>query len=127
MKLTGRINGLASLNARLSAMTDDALFTPDLQDAAKDIRERALARLADGVPPDSRSGALAQSLTVQPAADGSYIVGTPLDYGWHLEFGSLDRAAAPWLAPAAEAARPGLIARIAGRVGATMRRVVPIK
>jgi hypothetical protein len=70
---------------------------------------------------------LARSLTVQPAQDGSYTVSTPLDYGWHLEFGSLSRPAHPWLEPAAEDARQGFIARMASRIGATLRRAVPTK
>jgi hypothetical protein len=126
VKLTSRVDGLAALNARLSAIADDAAFAPDLRDTAEDIRARALAGLADGVPPDSRSGALAQSLTAERAEDGSYTVGTPLDYGWHLEFGSLTRPPRPWLAPAAEDARPGFIARVASHIGAKVRRAVPI-
>jgi hypothetical protein len=123
VKLTGRIDGLAELNARLSAIADDASLAPDLQATAGEIKDRAAARLADGVPPDSRSGALARSLTVQPAEDGGYTISTPLDYGWHLEFGSLTRPPSPWLAPAAEAARPGFIARMAGRLNAALRSI----
>jgi hypothetical protein len=125
VKLTSRVDGLAALNARLSAIADDASFAPDLQETAEDIRARALAGLADGVPPDSRSGALARSLAAERAEDGSYRVATALTYGWYLEFGSRTRPPRPWLSPAAEDARPGFIARVASHIGAKVRRAVP--
>jgi hypothetical protein len=117
VKLTGRLDGLAQLNARLAAVADEAAFAPDLAAAAEDIRAAA----ATGVGEDS---ALARSLAVTAEA-GGYAVGTPLGFGWHREFGSLKRAARPWLAPAAEAARRGFVARIAARLEAMLRRAAP--
>ena len=120
MKLNARVEGLSALNARFSAVADEASFAPDLQDAAEDIRQRAAANLSDGALPESRTGALADSLTVSADEAGGYTVSTPLDHGWHLEFGSLARPAAPWLEPATEEAQPGLIARIAARLKAAL-------
>ena len=114
MKLTSRVDGLDRLTARLSALADERAVADDLRDTAEEIRDRAAAALGDG----GSSGALATSLTVSPDGDGGYVVGTPLDHGWHREFGSRARPAAPWLAPAAEEARPGLVARLARRLDA---------
>jgi hypothetical protein len=119
VKFNARVDGLQQLSARLAAVADDASLAPDLQGTAEDIRERAAAHLAAS----GSSGALAQSLTVSPDNAGGYTVSTPLDYGWHLEFGSRTRAAKPWLAPATEAARLGLLARIGARLNAALRRL----
>lgn len=118
MKLTGRVDGLAQLTARLSAIADETAFAPELQATAEDIRGEAAANLGEG-------SALAQSLAVTPDSRGGYIVSTPLDDGWHREFGGLTRAPKPWLAPAAETARPRLIERLAGRLNAILRRAAP--
>jgi hypothetical protein len=56
---------------------------------------------------------LAGSLKIVPAPDGTSVtVGTTLPQGWHQEFGSLTQPATPWLEPALEAARPGILARL---------------
>lgn len=117
MKLTGRLSGLAQLNARLAAVADEAAFASDLKATAEDIRAAAAEHVGE-------ASALAQSLAVT-SVEGGYAVGTPLDYGWHREFGSLKRSAQPWLVPAAEAARLGLAARIAMRLNAMLRRAAP--
>jgi hypothetical protein len=118
-----RLDGLGALGARLSGIADAALAS-ELEAAAEEIRERAAANLnASGG--GGSTGALVASLRVSAVADGGYVVGTPLDHGWHREFGSRTRPAAPWLAPAAEDARPGLAARIARRIDATLRRAAP--
>ncbi len=112
MKLHGRVVGLDQLSSRLSAIADEAAFAADLRETAEEIRERAAANLAGG----GASDALARSVTVSANGQGGYVVGTPLDYGWHREFGSRRRAARPWLTPAAEEAGPGLVARLVARI-----------
>ncbi len=117
MKFTTRLDGLDAFGAALSRIADPAVIGDEVQAAAENVRETARASLQDARPPDSRSGALAQSLTVDPAGDGmSWTVSTPLDYGWYLEFGSLGRPATPWLEPALDEARPGIISRIGERI-----------
>jgi len=112
MKMTGRLDGLDALRGALGRIAGDAELEAQVNAAAEEIREAARAGLADGQTPDSRSGALARSLTVEPAGDGkSAVIGTDLDYGWHLEFGSLARSATPWLEPALDEARPGVLSR----------------
>jgi hypothetical protein len=120
VKLRCRIEGLAVLQGRFSAIAAEDAFAPDLHEAAEDIRARAAAGLTDGAAPESRSGALAQSLVVERGDRGGYAVSTPLDHGWHLEFGSAARPASPWLAPALEAGKPGLLARIRERLSHTV-------
>jgi hypothetical protein len=117
VKLTTRVDGLGELEARLSRLADRRAIATDLREAAEEIRERAAANLASG----GSSGELAVSLTVTPDGDSGFVVATPLDHGWHREFGSRRRAAEPWLGPAAEAALPGLPARLAAR----LRRAAP--
>ncbi|WP_088348504.1 MULTISPECIES: hypothetical protein [Rhodomicrobium] len=110
MKLDARIEGLGAFGDALERIADPSGLAEVLETAAESICGAARVKLADGQPPDSRSGALAASLTVEAASDGAgYKVGTPLDYGWHLEFGSLGRAATPWLEPSLDDARPGIV------------------
>jgi hypothetical protein len=112
LKLTARVDGLGDLGARLSRLADQRALATELRKTAEEVRERAAANLAES----GSSGRLAESLTVTPDGDGGFVVGTALDHGWHREFGSHLRGAKPWLAPAVEAARPGLIARVAARL-----------
>ncbi|MFQ5467970.1 MAG: HK97-gp10 family putative phage morphogenesis protein [Kiloniellaceae bacterium] len=68
---------------------------------------------APGAPPRRQSGRLAASLFVRLARGGlSGTVGTELDYGRHLEFGTRRMAARPWLEPAFARQRPLVGARI---------------
>lgn len=74
----------------------------DLRDAA---REMIRAR--------ERSGRLRESVFARPSADGlSAEVGTDLDYGTYLEFGTQRMAPRPWLHPAFESAKAGIKGRI---------------
>ena len=57
-----------------------------------------------GDAPNTDTGALVRSIQVQPVAPSETIfVGTSLEYGKHLEFGTRGMEARPWLMPAAEA------------------------
>lgn len=64
---------------------------------------------APGEAPASDTGRLAGSVDVRftPTLGGllSGVVFTPLEYGAHLEFGTQDTAARPWLFPALESQR----------------------
>jgi hypothetical protein len=121
MRLRARIDGLDRFAAALGEAADDAALSAELRATAEDIRERAAANLADGAAPESRSGALAQSLQVWPDPKGGAIrVGTAMDHGWHLEHGSRLRPPSPWLAPAAEEARPAFLARMRSALNAAL-------
>ena len=68
---------------------------------------------APGASPATDLGTLAASL--QPQLDksryqGSY--GTNVEYGPHLEYGTVKMAARPFLTPAAEKARPGIMSKV---------------
>ena len=77
-------------------------------------RSAAAGPSAPGEPPRRRSGRLADSVFAQRDADGlGAVVGTRLDYGMHLEFGTRTMAARPWLLPAFQAAQSSLRARFA--------------
>lgn len=113
MKISSRVDGVDGLRGALSRIAEPFELTEHLEAAAEDVLAAAQANLTDGQPPESRSGALAESLTVDAASDGTgFIVGTPLDHGWHLEFGSSSRSASPWLKPAFDASRSGVLARV---------------
>jgi hypothetical protein len=123
MKMTGRLHGLEGLRRTLLRIADEASLRDAIRDSAEDVREAARANLRDGQPPDGRSGALAGSLSVEMTDSGqSAYIGTGLDYGWHLEFGSLTRPPTPWLEPALDAARPGILARLRYRLAASGKR-----
>jgi hypothetical protein len=122
--MRGGVAGLGALNTALAEIGRAEALDEALAETAEDIRRRAAANLADGAPPDSRTGALEESLAVSRDAGGGYVVGTPLDHGWHLEFGGSVKAATPWLTPATEDARPGLAARAAESLNAAVAQAV---
>jgi hypothetical protein len=93
--------------------------TEDVAATVEEVRKAAAANLSEDARSGRQTGALAQSLEINSGGDGGYTVGTPLDHGWHLEFGSRTRPAAPWLAPAFDDARPGLLTRIRNRLNDT--------
>lgn len=98
----------------------------ELREAARDSLARAGAGRGapPGQPPRRRSGRLAASVTVQTAADGlAATVGSDLDYGTHLEFGTRRMAARPWLHPTFLALRARLSDRFARAAAAASRSV----
>jgi hypothetical protein len=123
MRLTGRLDGLEQLRRALTRIAEPSELEASLKAGAEDIRTAARAGLGDGRPPDSRTGALAASLTVEMAERGmSARIGTGLEHGWHLEFGTLTRPATPWLEPALDEARPGILARLKRWLAGSGRR-----
>jgi hypothetical protein len=123
VRLTGRLDGLQQMHRALRRIAEPSELEASLKAGAEDIRAAARAGLGDGLPPDSRTGALAASLSVEMAEGGtSARIGTGLDYGWHLEFGTLTRPATPWLEPALDEARPGILARLKRWLAGSGRR-----
>jgi hypothetical protein len=117
------LDGLDHLRRALTRIAETSELTAHLRAGAEDIRTAARASLGDGLPPDSRTGALAASLSLDLAQNGmTATVGTDLDYGWHLEFGSRGGAATPWLEPAFAEARPGILARLKHWLAGSGRR-----
>ena len=90
-----RIDGLNRLSETLAYIFDEAALNETLLASGNSIIEAAQANLEDSVPPNTRSGALAASLFAEIEPDGAVRIGTPLDYGWHLEMGTQTRAAYP--------------------------------
>jgi hypothetical protein len=87
----------------------------DLRQTARDLLDepRAGAPSRPGEPPRRDSGRLRDGLFVRTSHDGlSAQVGTDLDYGFHLEFGTQAMSARPWLHPAIELAKPRIKRRI---------------
>lgn len=52
-----------------------------------------------GSAPNTDTGGLVRSINTEPANDGVF-VGTSLEYGKHLEFGTKNMGERPWLIPA---------------------------
>ena len=95
----------------------------DLSESARDLisEPRGAGPSEPGAPPRRDTGRLRDSLFLRTGADGlSAEVGTALDYGAHLEFGTQDMPARPWLHPAFEAAK----GRIKARARAAVRRAL---
>lgn len=79
---------------------------------------------APGDAPMTDTGALAALTTWRMADDGlSGVVESLADYGRHLEFGTGSMLARPWLFPAFEKNRPGIIQRIAMAIKRTLGRL----
>ena len=123
MKMRGSVEGLASLRGGLARIADRVVLIDALVAAGETVRAAVLVNLQDGPPPENRRGELAASVAVVPAADGlSVTVSTTAAQGWHREFGTLARPATPWLEPALEAARPGILAALRQRLAASAKR-----
>lgn len=123
MKIRNRISGLGSFGAALSRIAEPHSLSEILMGEADGIRKSARTQLAEGGGPDSGRSALTEQLTVHPSNDGlRFTIGTSLDYGWHLEFGSLHGAPTPWLVPALEDRRPAILGRIRNWLAASGRR-----
>jgi phage gpG-like protein len=63
---------------------------------------------APGQYPASDRGLLASSVVAVPQGPMTYVVGTNVEYGPMLEFGTSRMAARPWLLPSFERARVGI-------------------
>ncbi len=124
MSLRATVSGAGRLAARLDRLADQVQWAVQaaIEEGAQDLRREARDLLdvagrgepsAPGEPPRRQTGTLRDSLTVELAPDRpSARVGTGLDSGAHLEFGTQAIAPRPWLAPAAENAAPRIRARI---------------
>lgn len=117
-----RVDGLDRLSETLARMFDEATLNEALLASGESVIKAAQANLEDGAPPDTQSGALAASLFAETGPDGAVRVGTPLDYGWHLEMGTQTRAAYPWLMPALDGQRSALIQQIGEWLSASVKR-----
>ncbi len=87
----------------------------DLRETARELVGKPGAGGASrpGEPPRLDSGRLRDSIFARVSADGlSAEVGTDLDYGAQLEFGTQRMAARPWLHPAFEASKDRIKARL---------------
>ncbi len=101
MNLTIDVAGLEDFEDRLTALAELPGVDAELLRVAEDIRAQAIANLDDGTPPDSRTGTLAASLKVETDRAGQTVsIGTRLDYGAHLEFGTRNIPERPWFGPA---------------------------
>lgn len=82
------------------------------------------AASAPGSPPAIDTGKLVGSVTHKISADGlDAAIGTNTAYGAHLEFGTKKMAARPWLFPAFERNRKGIVKRIAKAVDVANKEV----
>lgn len=61
-----------------------------------------------GDPPNVDTGDLIQSVQVDPVDEITFLVGSNLEYAPHLEFGTREMAARPWLLPAVRAAQKSI-------------------
>lgn len=128
------VSGGGRLAARLDRLADQVELAVQsaVADGADDLRREARALLnvpgvgapsSPGEPPRRQSGQLRDSLRTEIAPGRlSAAVGTDLDYGAHLEFGTQDTAPRPWLQPAVQNALPRIKARIKDALREALRR-----
>jgi HK97 gp10 family phage protein len=80
-------------------------------------------RSAAGEPPKTDTGRLAGSIFAQFSPGGLRVdVGTDVVYGPHLEFGTKNMGARPWLLPAFERSKADIKARVRKAVKAAGRK-----
>ena len=115
VSVTSRRRGLRGLSRALEKTepVDDALRA-----SAEDVAAEARERLERDGGPGTR--ALADSIDVQRGSRPlTYRVLSLAPRAWFREFGSLSRAQQPWLRPALDRARSGIVRR----VGQALRRI----
>lgn len=107
MRPAVRLTGLDGWRKRLARLRQPAGVEAALRTEAEAIAARAHAALRD-------SGAgteFAASVQIHDDTQGDsylYAVGTGRAEGWHREFGTRRRGAAPWLGPAVAAGLPAV-------------------
>ncbi len=79
---------------------------------------------AKGQAPNNDNGDLVRSIAVEKAGNAKYHIGSNLDYGGFLEFGTSKMGARPWLQPAMQANRKNLINNIQKTVDIYIGRLV---
>ncbi len=118
IRLTGRRGVPKVLQESLTRAVAES--AGELRDTARDLLDRSGGDSRPGEAPRRDSGRLRDSLFVR--ANGlSAEVGTALGYGAHLEFGTQNMAARPWLQPAFEASKDRIKARLKTAVRAALR------
>ena len=75
---------------------------------------------APGQYPASDTGRLASSVRMVPVGPTAYEVGTNVEYGPMLEFGTVKMAARPWLLPSFEKAKVGIEREIRAKLEAKL-------
>ncbi len=114
MMLRVRSSGFERIAGRLSRIGRSGDVREAVGVTAHDIARRARRALNDAAPPETRSGELEASIEVRQGDRAHQKrIGTTLDYGAYLEFGTLQRPPRPWLGPAFEGARAGFLDRLA--------------
>ncbi len=107
MRPAVKLTGLDHLRKRLAALRKPAGLEAALRAEAEAVAARARAALHD----DGADGRLAASVQIRDESQGDsfrYRVGTTRPEGWHREFGTARRGAAPWLGPALAAGLPAV-------------------
>ena len=124
MSVRMTVSGAGRFAARLGRLADQIEWELQaaVEEGAHDLRREARdilnvaghgAPSAPGEAPRRQTGTLRDSLNVVLANNRlSARVGTDLDIGADLEFGTQTMAPRPWLAPAVRAAQPLIQARI---------------
>ena len=126
-----RVQGGQSFALRLRKLRGaiDKAALRALTESAEELRDELRAELTGrgvvsrpGNPPARDSGRLEESLFVEVDKAGlSARIGTDLDYGRHLEFGTSRMAARPWLFPTFERLKPRITARVASALRDAVR------
>ena len=128
MSVRVTVGGAGRFAARLGRLADQVEWAVQaaVEEGAQDLRREARNLLnlagrgepsAPGEPPRRQTGALRDSLAIELAPDRlSATVGTNLDIGAHLVFGTQAIVPRPWLALAARNAAPRIRARIEAAV-----------
>lgn len=133
------VTGLDSITAAGAALADTTALKQAILEGALQIQSTAIDLVQHaagggrtythhkvsheaslpGNPPRTDTGQLVSSIQYWTSDDGlSIAVGTTLDYGKYLEYGTRDMAARPFMTPAVDMCRDDIIENITAAVGA---------
>lgn len=137
--IKAKITGVESLQQKLQALPKDAKLTMQqslietgllIQNRARRSIQKSPAdpdtgRSIPGNPPKTDTGRLVNSIFVDTKEDGdrtTVTVGTILEYGKHLEFGTKSILARPWLFPALEGTKKEAKKSLIGLLSALFKK-----
>lgn len=112
MTVTVSLKGLETFKKKLATLGEASRFEDDLKTSAHAIAISAAENLSQ-VTSSAASGKLQSSIDVSPGDHSlSWRIGTQLQHGAYIEFGTVNTVARPWLSPTLADEKQNILTRL---------------